>query len=382
MSNKLDWNFFSDASGFQWDAKIAGKLAGKASESFKSSTSAKYNARLLGYEGNYSKNATWEITKSAMGYRWVATASNKEEIGKAHTYFATEEEAKENAHLFGYKWAGAKSESVSATKVGAVAATAALGSMAVKPVIDSFGNSEYSSHNSTESIAFEDENTDGGMGWVWWLLGLLLLLGFLFWAVSNNWWQKKSETVSVSSSSSVMVKSSEVMMSSSSSSASSVTPTPVPTPVVAPVEYVPKAGGLVAILAANSNYSTLVTAVKAAGLVEVLDGDGPFTLFAPDNAAFAKLPAGTLDTLLKPENKTTLQALLKNHVISGTFGDSNFVTGVTKQVTTLQGTVLNVSADTNGFGTIQGTKNTVSAPVPSFTATNALVHPITDVILN
>ena len=374
MSKKLDWNFFSDANGFLWEAKHNGMLIGKASETFKSSTSAKYNARLLGYEGNYSKNATWEIIKSAMGYRWVATASNKEEIGKAHTYFSSEDEAKENASIFGYKWNGAKVASMQ-TPVSKVAAVSAS---VPHMMADGEDSMDYS-NNHSKSTLMDNENSDGGMGWLWWLLGLLLLLGLLFWGVSNNWWQKKSETVTVSSSSSVMSKSSEVMMSKESSS---VAVTPTPTPVVTPIEYVPKAGGLVANLAANANYSTLVTAIKAAGLVETLDGPGPFTVFAPDNAAFSKLPTGTLDTLLKPENKTTLQALLKNHVASGTFGDTNFVRGVTKNITSLQGVSLATTADANGFGTITGAKNTVSAPVPSFTATNALVHPITDVILN
>lgn len=64
-------------------------------------------------------------------------------------------------------------------------------------------------------------------------------------------------------------------------------------------------------------FSTLVAAVKAAGLVETLKGAGPFTVFAPTDEAFAKLPAGTLDSLLKAENKAKLQALLKYHVVAG-----------------------------------------------------------------
>jgi transforming growth factor-beta-induced protein len=65
--------------------------------------------------------------------------------------------------------------------------------------------------------------------------------------------------------------------------------------------------------------STLVTAVKAAGLVDTLKGSGPFTVFAPTDDALAKLPAGTLDELLKPENKTKLQDILKYHVIAGKY---------------------------------------------------------------
>ncbi len=70
--------------------------------------------------------------------------------------------------------------------------------------------------------------------------------------------------------------------------------------------------------AVNSNdHTTLVAAVKAAGLVDTLEGPGPFTVFAPTNEAFAKLPAGTVDTLLKPENKDTLVKILTYHVVAG-----------------------------------------------------------------
>ena len=72
---------------------------------------------------------------------------------------------------------------------------------------------------------------------------------------------------------------------------------------------------IVETAAANKDFSTLVAAVKAAGLAETLSGDGPFTVLAPTNAAFAKLPAGTVDSLLKPENKAKLVAILTYHVI-------------------------------------------------------------------
>jgi uncharacterized surface protein with fasciclin (FAS1) repeats len=67
----------------------------------------------------------------------------------------------------------------------------------------------------------------------------------------------------------------------------------------------------------SKDHTTLVAAVKAAGLVDTLEGPGPFTVFAPTNAAFDKLPAGTVDTLLKPENKDTLVKILTYHVVSG-----------------------------------------------------------------
>ncbi len=74
---------------------------------------------------------------------------------------------------------------------------------------------------------------------------------------------------------------------------------------------------LVAVASGADNFKTLVAAVKAAGLVETLQGKGPFTVFAPTDAAFAKLPPGTLEDLLKPENKDKLIAILKYHVVAG-----------------------------------------------------------------
>jgi uncharacterized surface protein with fasciclin (FAS1) repeats len=70
----------------------------------------------------------------------------------------------------------------------------------------------------------------------------------------------------------------------------------------------------------SKDHTTLVAAVKAAGLVDTLEGPGPFTVFAPTNEAFAKLPAGTVDTLLKPENKDTLVKILTYHVVAGKVG--------------------------------------------------------------
>ncbi len=75
------------------------------------------------------------------------------------------------------------------------------------------------------------------------------------------------------------------------------------------------AGTIVDVAAGNPDFSTLVAAVKAAGLVETLSGAGPFTVFAPTNAAFAALPAGTVENLLKPENKAQLTSILTFHVI-------------------------------------------------------------------
>ena len=79
----------------------------------------------------------------------------------------------------------------------------------------------------------------------------------------------------------------------------------------------PAAKTIVEIAASNPDFSTLVAAVKAAGLAETLSGPGPYTVFAPTNEAFKKLPAGTLDTLLQPANKAKLAAILTYHVVAG-----------------------------------------------------------------
>jgi uncharacterized surface protein with fasciclin (FAS1) repeats len=76
---------------------------------------------------------------------------------------------------------------------------------------------------------------------------------------------------------------------------------------------------------AAGKFNTLVTAVKAAGLVDTLKGDGPFTVFAPTDEAFAKLPPGTLESLLKPENKAKLQSILTYHVVPGTVTSGDVV---------------------------------------------------------
>ena len=85
---------------------------------------------------------------------------------------------------------------------------------------------------------------------------------------------------------------------------------------------------IVDVAVGSSDHTTLVAAVKAADLVGVLQGAGPFTVFAPTNAAFAKLPAGTVETLLKAENKATLAKILKYHVVSGNLNAATIVKAI------------------------------------------------------
>ncbi|MFN3388867.1 MAG: fasciclin domain-containing protein [Allosphingosinicella sp.] len=102
------------------------------------------------------------------------------------------------------------------------------------------------------------------------------------------------------------------------------------------------AGTIVAAAMKSPDHETLVAAVKAAGLVDTLAGPGPFTVFAPTDAAFARLPAGTVDTLLKPENKAALQGVLTYHVVAGRVAAADLIgmiekNGGTAEVTTVQG---------------------------------------------
>lgn len=92
----------------------------------------------------------------------------------------------------------------------------------------------------------------------------------------------------------------------------------------------------------SADHTTLVAAVKAAGLVETLQSKGPFTVFAPENSAFEKLPAGTVETLLKPENKSQLTAVLTYHVVAGKMGSKEIAEAIKKGngkavLTTIQG---------------------------------------------
>jgi uncharacterized surface protein with fasciclin (FAS1) repeats len=126
--------------------------------------------------------------------------------------------------------------------------------------------------------------------------------------------------------------------------------------------------------AANDTFSTLVAAVTAAGLVETLTGDGPFTVFAPTNEAFAKLPYGTVDNLLKPENRDQLVAILTYHVVPGKVMSSDLA-GKKLKATTVQGTVVDIDA-TDGV-TVDGATVTTADIVTD----NGVIHVIDKVIL-
>ncbi|HYE31518.1 MAG TPA: fasciclin domain-containing protein [Methylomirabilota bacterium] len=136
----------------------------------------------------------------------------------------------------------------------------------------------------------------------------------------------------------------------------------------------PKASeDIVAVAAGNENFKTLVAAVKAAGLVETLQGKGPFTVFAPTDAAFAKLPKGTVEDLLKPENKSKLVSILTYHVVPGKVMAADVKTMEAK---TVQGQKVSLKVSDSGV-TIDDAK-IVKTDIP---AKNGVIHVIDTVII-
>ncbi len=135
-----------------------------------------------------------------------------------------------------------------------------------------------------------------------------------------------------------------------------------------------RAADIVDTAVSAGSFNTLVAAVKAAGLVDTLKSKGPFTVFAPTDAAFAKLPAGTVEMLLKPENKSKLVAILTYHVVPGAVMSGD-IAGKKMMVGTVQGSKIDVNA-TNGVMVDNAT--VVTADVK---ASNGVIHAIDTVIM-
>lgn len=135
---------------------------------------------------------------------------------------------------------------------------------------------------------------------------------------------------------------------------------------------VARAADIVDTAVSAGSFTTLVTAVKAAGLVKALKGKGPFTVFAPNDAAFAKLPPGTVESLLK--NKAKLAAVLKYHVIPGGVKAAD-VAGKSLTVTTLQGQPVRVNGS---FGVRVNDAHVIQ---PDIVASNGVIHVIDTVLL-
>jgi uncharacterized surface protein with fasciclin (FAS1) repeats len=131
---------------------------------------------------------------------------------------------------------------------------------------------------------------------------------------------------------------------------------------------------IVEIAAGNPDFSTLVAALEAAGLVEALSGEGPFTVFAPTNEAFGQLPSGTLDMLLLPENKEKLVAILTYHVVAGEVMAADVVT--LTEATSLEGDTIDISV---ADGTVMVDEASVVAT--DIEGSNGVIHVIDAVIM-
>jgi uncharacterized surface protein with fasciclin (FAS1) repeats len=136
----------------------------------------------------------------------------------------------------------------------------------------------------------------------------------------------------------------------------------------------------------SADHTTLVAAVKAAGLVETLEGPGPFTVFAPTNEAFAKLPAGTVETLLKPENKATLTKVLTYHVVSGRLSASDLKKQIksgngTAELTTVEGGKLWASQDGNQIVLKDEKGGSAMVTIPNVFQSNGVIHVIDTVVM-
>ena len=161
--------------------------------------------------------------------------------------------------------------------------------------------------------------------------------------------------------------------SSSTTAASSAPAAATSSAASSPAASSPAAAGtIVDVAAANADFTTLVAAVKAAGLAETLSGPGPFTVFAPTNEAFAALPAGLLDKLLKPENKAVLAKILTYHVLASKVMAADVKDG---KVATVEGGTITI--DTMGGVKVNDAKVTAT----DIAASNGVIHVIDKVLV-
>ena len=129
----------------------------------------------------------------------------------------------------------------------------------------------------------------------------------------------------------------------------------------------------------SKDHTTLVAAVKAAGLVDTLASKGPFTVFAPTNAAFGKLPAGTVDNLVKPENKATLTKILTYHVVPGKLNAADLTDG--KKLKTVEGEMLTVKLDGKKVWIVDAKGGTSAVTIPDVNQSNGVIHVIDTVLM-
>lgn len=136
----------------------------------------------------------------------------------------------------------------------------------------------------------------------------------------------------------------------------------------------------------SKDHTTLVAAVKAAGLVDTLSGPGPFTVFAPTNEAFAKLPAGTVDTLVKPENKATLTKILTYHVVAGRLSAADLMAkvkmgGGKARLKTVQGEELTVTTKAGAVWLTDAKGGMSKVTIANVMQSNGVIHVVDTVLM-
>jgi uncharacterized surface protein with fasciclin (FAS1) repeats len=136
----------------------------------------------------------------------------------------------------------------------------------------------------------------------------------------------------------------------------------------------------------SKDHTTLVAAVKAAGLVDTLSGPGPFTVFAPTNAAFDKLPAGTVDTLVKPENKAMLTKILTYHVVSGTMTSKTIAKAIkdghgSATLTTVQGEPLTATMKMGKLMLTDAKGGMATVTIKDVMQSNGVIHVVDTVLM-
>ncbi|MCC3158661.1 fasciclin domain-containing protein [Hymenobacter sp. 15J16-1T3B] len=136
---------------------------------------------------------------------------------------------------------------------------------------------------------------------------------------------------------------------------------------------------IVANALGSADHTTLVTAVKAADLVSTLQGAGPFTVFAPTNEAFNKLPAGTVETLVKPENKAKLTTVLTYHVVPGRYLASDLKDG--QKLTTVEGETLTVMKKGNSVMLHDSKGGMSTVTIPNVVSSNGVTHVVDTVLM-
>ncbi len=143
---------------------------------------------------------------------------------------------------------------------------------------------------------------------------------------------------------------------------------------------------IVGVAAGNENFTTLVTAVKAADLVGTLSSDGPFTVFAPVNAAFEALPAGTVETLLKPESKDALTGILTYHVVAGKYMAGDVIKAIegnngSFSVKTVQGGMITLTLSDGNVLLEDEKGNMATVVMADVAASNGVIHAIDAVVM-